>query len=293
MRIVFIGTVRFSYLTLRHLIAKGAQIVGACTSSGSHLNSDYSDLSSICASHNIPCLHVDDINSEYALSWIRKCRPDIAFCFGWSRLVGRELLNIPPRGVVGYHPAALPANRGRHPLTWAIVLGLKRTASTFFFMDDGADSGDILSQREIMIDDEDDVANLYEKAVAVAISQLDQFVPALAAGTNERIPQDHSRSNIWRKRGAADGRIDWRMSASSIHNLVRGLSHPYIGAEFLFRGHTIKVWKSAVLDVGNVNCEPGKILDMNFGEPIVKCGEQSIRLIDVEPKLSASVGEYL
>jgi len=58
----------------------------------------------------------------------------------------KESLDLPHLGVIDFHPAALPANRGRHPIIWALVLGLQETASTFFFMDEGADSGDIISQ---------------------------------------------------------------------------------------------------------------------------------------------------
>ena len=82
-------------------------------------------------------------------------------------------------GIVGYHPAALPSNRGRHPLIWALVLGLTETASTFFFMDEGADSGDILDQRPVSILPSDDAKSLYERISQVAISQIRDFVPRL------------------------------------------------------------------------------------------------------------------
>ena len=68
-------------------------------------------------------------------------------------------------GVIGYHPAALPKNRGRHPLIWALVLGLKKTASSFFIMDERADSGDVISQEEIIINDDDDASSLYAKMI--------------------------------------------------------------------------------------------------------------------------------
>jgi methionyl-tRNA formyltransferase len=63
------------------------------------------------------------------------------FCLGWSNLLKAEILKAAPLGVIGFHPAALPANRGRHPLIWALGLGLDETATTFFFMDKGADRG--------------------------------------------------------------------------------------------------------------------------------------------------------
>jgi methionyl-tRNA formyltransferase len=153
-----------------------------------------------------------------------------------------EMLGIAPLGVVGFHPSKLPANRGRHPLIWALVLGLKETASTFFFMDEGVDSGDILSQKTIEIFEDDDAGDLYQKVTETALVQLEDFVPYLEEGCYDRVLQDHDKANVWCKRGKKDGRIDWRMSARSIHNLVRGLTKPYVGAHFELNDEEIKVW---------------------------------------------------
>ena len=88
-----------------------------------------------------------------------------------SRLLKEEILSIAPFGVVGFHATALPANRGRHPIIWALVLGLSETASTFFFMDEGADSGDILSQYKLSISENDNAESLYKKVIKVASVQ--------------------------------------------------------------------------------------------------------------------------
>jgi methionyl-tRNA formyltransferase len=221
-------------------------------------------------------------------------KPDVIFCFGWSKLLGNEVLNLASLGVVGYHPAALPANRGRHPLIWALCLGLKEAASTFFFMDEGADAGDILSQLKIGISDEDNATTLYEKITLCALDQIKVFIPQLKAGTFPRKPQDHKQANIWRKRNKADGQIDWRMSALNIHNLVRSLAKPYPGAHFIFKGKEITVWKSKVVQDYSVNIEPGKVIAIiNDEEPLIKCGEQVIQLLETEPKANLNVGEYL
>lgn len=78
-----------------------------------------------------------DINDNSSVKFIRECNPDIIYCFGWSQLIKSEILNIPKLGVIGNHPAELPKNRGRHPIIWALALGLKQTASTFFIMNEG------------------------------------------------------------------------------------------------------------------------------------------------------------
>jgi len=160
------------------------------------------------------------------------------------------MLAAAPLGVVGFHPAALPANRGRHPLIWSLALGLEQTASTFFFMDAGADSGDILLRRALAIDPTDDARTLYDKVCACALEQITQFVSQLANGSFAREPQAHAQANIWRKRGMADGKIDWRMSAVSVHNLVRALAKPYVGAHLLSTARTSRsgrAWSWATL----------------------------------------------
>ena len=96
----------------------------------------------MCRKNNIPVRYTPSINSEEVIGWISDLAPDVIFCFGWSQLFKKKLLNIASLGVIGFHPALLPANRGRHPLIWSLILGLKETGSSFFFMDEGADSGD-------------------------------------------------------------------------------------------------------------------------------------------------------
>lgn len=293
MRIVFIGSVEFSLRMLEHLLFMKAEIVGVCTLQKSSYNADHANLSILCEKHSVPWVYADDINSVEIVDWIRGLSPDVIFCFGWSRLIGQNLLSLAPLGVVGYHPAALPANRGRHPLIWALVLGLEKTASTFFFMDEGVDSGDILSQCEVLIDEKDDAHTLYEKLVETALRQIEYFVPQLISGCFQRQKQEERFANTWRKRGQSDGKIDWRMSARSVHNLVRGLAKPYVGAHFVLDGMEVKVWKASVLDGASYNAEPGKVLARNSLGPVVQCGEDAICLIVTEPLIYPAIGSYV
>lgn len=293
MRIVFIGAVEFSFRALQQLIAIGADVVGVCTLAASPFSADHVDLSALSQRHAIPAHYADDINSAETLAWIRGRCPDVVFCFGWSRLLKADLLTIAPLGVVGFHPAALPANRGRHPLIWALALGLEQTASTFFFMDAGADSGDILSQVPVAIGRADDARALYDKVTTTALDQIAQFVPQLATGTAARVVQDHTLANYWRKRGRADGQIDWRMSACTIDRLVRALTRPYVGAHFVSEGADVKVWRSTAIRDVAPNIEAGKVIGSSVDGLIVKCGEGALILQETEPQFAFREGIYL
>lgn len=247
----------------------------------------------LCKEHSIPFLWTDDINTPDSLNWIRGVSPDIIFCFGWSQLIKRELLNIPESGVIGFHPAALPQNRGRHPLIWALALGLDRTASTFFFMDEGADSGDILSQRYVQILYEDNAGTLYEKITRTALEQIEEFIPRLEKKSFRRVPQNHSKANIWRKRAKADGKIDFRMSSRSVYNLVRALTKPYIGAHIEYRGKEIKIWAVKEIPLIQPNTEPGKVLNVRDNTFTVKTSDGSVLILEHEFETLPCIGEYL
>jgi len=294
MKILFIGSVEFSLKALEKIVDIGGNVVGVCTLKESAFNSDFCDLSKYSVENNIPCIYVDDINSDKTINWISNFKPDVIFCFGWSRLLNQNILSIPSIGVIGFHPAALPANRGRHPIIWALALGLKNTASTFFFMNSGADSGDILSQISIEISEFDDARSLYTKVTSTALDQIQNFLPILSSGKYPKIKQDISRANTWRKRDWKDGLIDWRMSANSIHNTVRALTRPYPGAEFNYNNTAFKLWKTELVLNDFDNIEPGKVIDIvNSDLPIIKCGHSAIKLVETEPKLVISKGMYL
>jgi len=292
MRIVFVGTVKFSLIALETLVFMGENVVGVITKSNSTFNSDFADLVPLCQEYEIPYKFSTDVNDKYTVNWIRSLKPDVIFCVGWSNLLGKEILNIAPKGVIGFHPAKLPQNRGRHPLIWALVLGLEETASTFFFIDEGTDSGDIVSQEIIPICDYDNAGSLYYRIGKVMAGQLRSFVPKLRCDTLIAKSQKHSKANIWRKRTKEDGKIDFRMGSRLVYNLVRALADPYVNAHFIYKEEEIKVI-SAALAHASVNTEPGKVLLREANRILVKCGTGAI-LLTVKGKYELpEEGEYL
>jgi methionyl-tRNA formyltransferase len=293
MRIVFIGAVRFSGTMLEVLIRNNANVVGVCAQADSEFNSDHLDLTPVAQAAGIPVQYTPDVNSPEVERWIKALTPDVIFCFGWSRLIKRRLLSIAPLGVVGYHPTALPANRGRHPLIWAVALGLSETGSTFFFMDEGADSGDIVSQRSVPIYVADSAGDLYARIIDTASAQLVELLGRFGTGAVKGVPQNHSLATYWRKRGRADGQIDWRMSGQSILNLVRALAPPYPCAHFVRGGVDVRVWQAEIVSETHTNIEPGKVIAVSDHGVVVKSGSDAIRLLGFDPLPDIVEGEYL
>lgn len=300
MRILFIGAVEISSSALRELVKSDAHLVGVIGSAVKQRNSDFSNLKPQAEVSDVPFLAVDDINSPLVVSWITDRHPDVTFCFGWSRLLGADTLKACGKLVVGFHPAKLPYNRGRHPLIWALALGLKETAITFFEMSENPDSGRILLQREVPISYEDVARTLYDRVQNVACESLGQLLGVckgcLSDGNSPKDPRDNMSSvsgNEWRKRSREDGLIDFRMSSYSIYNLVRALSDPYPGAEFCHKGSYYRVFEALELKGRFANIEPGKVLRSSSMGVVIKCGTGCICFKQIVPELAVKAGDYI
>lgn len=297
MKILFVGSVLFSKYALEKLIDTREEIVGIICKESSKFNNDFYDLGKIAEVNNIPYLYTKNINSYETERWIKEKNPAVIYCFGWSQIIKPNILNIPKLGIIGYHPSELPKNRGRHPLIWALFLGLRETASTFFFMNSGADTGDILSQKKIIISPYDDASSLYKKVTNTALLQIEEFTKELKENNFHRIPQKTNTGNYWRKRDIEDGKIDWRMNSLAIYNLVRSLTKPYVGAHILIKEKEFKIWKVRIIEQDNYhsNLEPGKILSINYELNTfqVKTYDGIIEVLDHNIDNIDIIGEYI
>ena len=298
MRIAFIGCVQSSHRALTTLVSmshKEIEVVAVVTKEKSDINADFVDLTPLCIKHEIP-FHFEQ-NNERNLSreFLAGYNPDVIYCFGWSYLLDKALLDTAIHGAIGFHPAPLPLCRGRHPIIWALALGLKETASTFFLMDENADSGPILSQVPVAIDRQDNATTLYQKILDISEKQIMEFSVKLARDEAEFKRQDSSIATYWRKRTRMDGLIDWRMQAVDIHNLVRALSCPYPGAEFMYQNVSVCLRESSMTPDNFSNIiEPGRVLEIKDRKILVKCGGTSalwIKNLKINP--TPAVGDYL
>jgi len=160
-------------------------------------------------------------------------------------------------------------------------------------MDEGADTGDILSQVDFEISYQDDARSIYDRVNDIAVCQIEDFIPRLKQGKYPKVKQDGLRSNSWRKRNEIDGLIDFRMNSRAIYNLTRALTKPYVGAHIKYRGKNISIWKVKEVNVVKENIEPGMILKTNDKTFVVKSYNGAIEVVEHNFKILPKVGEYL
>jgi len=289
-----IGCVEFSLAALERLGAHAAaDLVAVVTRRRAPANADFRDLGPAARELGAAAHYADEGGEAGMGAFLEAAAPRVLFCLGWSRILGPRLLEIAPEGVIGFHPAPLPVGRGRHPIIWTLALGLEETAASFFQMDEGADSGPLVSQRRLAVGAAEDARSLYDRITATALDQLDEIVADLAAGRLMRTPQDARRAVSWRKRGPADGRLDFRMSTRALHDLVRALTAPYVGAHIDRPAGPAKVWAARPGEPASPVIEPGRVLAVEAGAVRVKTMDGSLWLTRHELAPLPAKGDYL
>lgn len=189
--IFFIGCVESSQITLQTLLNRNEiEVIGVLCRRKSRLNADFVDIAKIALEAGVAVYFSEDFTNKGRVQLLNEVQPEIVFAVGWSDLLDEDIIDIPQAGIIGFHPEALPQNRGRHPLIWALAIGLEETASTLFLMDRNADSGPIINQRIIKITSQDDARSLYNKVLEVLPIQINCVVDQLVSGGFSGTPQD-------------------------------------------------------------------------------------------------------
>ncbi|MBF0322686.1 MAG: formyltransferase, partial [Magnetococcales bacterium] len=184
------------------------------------------------AREGIPTIAPDSPNTCEVLAQCIACAPDFFFSFYYRHLLGAELLSIPTRGAYNLHGSLLPHYRGRVPINWAVLHGERETGASLHRMVLKADAGDLVDQEPVAILDNDTAHMVFQKVVCAGERVLHRALPRLLAGNAMHTPLDLSRGSCFGRRRPENGRIDWRCSAWTIHNLIRAVAPPYPGAFF-------------------------------------------------------------
>ncbi|AZJ35043.1 formyl transferase [Tenacibaculum singaporense] len=284
MRIVLAGAVTSTQATLNQLIKHKMDLVGVLGYEPKSLKnvSAYTLLKPIAEEESIPYKGFFNINDPDVVDQIKEWKPDLLFVVGLSQLVKDEIMNIPTKGVVGFHPTNLPRGRGRAPIAWSI-LNEKKGGANFFLIDSGVDSGPILGQKLFDIE-EDDYAEDFELKMLDAISEaLEEWFPKLKNGKIEYIEQEHSKATYYGRRAPNDGCINWSQTSKDIYKLIRASSRPHPGAFTFKEDVKIIIWKARIENNSNFAGVIGRVLEVDEdGVALVQTGEGLLSLIDYE-----------
>ena len=191
----------------------------------------------------VPVHEIEDINENK--DTLERLDPDLVVMCGWRQIVNKDVLEIPEKGFVGFHPTLLPVGRGSAPIINSIIEGFKDSGLTMFYAAEGLDDGDIIGQEGFQIGEDDYASDVYEKVIDTGRKLIRKYLPLLAEDKAPRIPQDNSKATYFKKRSPDDNKIELRgEDLETAYRKIRALSHPYNGAFIEKEGKKLIIWRA-------------------------------------------------
>ena len=282
-KIVFMGTPDFSTGVLEMLIQE-YDVIAVVTQPDRPVGRKKiltpPPVKKVALEHNIPVYQPEKLNNSSELEEIINLKPDLIVTAAFGQLLPKSLLDAPKHKAINVHASLLPKYRGGAPIHYAVMNGEKKTGITIMYMAEKLDAGNIISQDEVEILENDIVGEVHDKLATLGTDLLKRTLPTIFNGTNDSIVQDDSLATFASNISREDERIDWTEDAQTIHNHIRGLS-PWPVAYTTMDGKNLKLWRSEIVE--NVKGKPGEIIETTKDAIIVATGsEDGVALTEIQ-----------
>jgi methionyl-tRNA formyltransferase len=285
-KIVFMGTPDFSVPILRQMIADGYEVIAVVTQPDRPVGRKRvltpPPVKVEAVKQGIPVYQPEKISREDELTPILKLNPDLIVTAAFGQILPNVLLDAPRFGCINVHASLLPELRGGAPIHYAIIQGKEKTGVTIMYMAEKLDAGDILTQVEVPILENDNVGTMHEKLSLAGAKLLSDTLPKLLEGElSPRKQKDEVAtfaSNIKREQE----KIDWTQPGEDIYNHIRGLC-PWPVAYTTMDGAVLKIWQALKLPFIQKEA-PGTILQIENDGFIIATGNQTaIKILELQP----------
>ncbi|HBR87075.1 MAG TPA: methionyl-tRNA formyltransferase [Candidatus Marinimicrobia bacterium] len=296
MKIVFMGNPQFAVPSLRKLVESDHDILSVVTNppkpAGRGKQLIKSPVAECAKELNLPIIETDELKSENFLHTLRDLNGDV-FAVVAYRILPKKVINIPLKGAINLHGSLLPKYRGAAPIQWALINGESETGLTTFIIQPKVDKGNILLQKTIKIDQDDNYGSLAEKMSHTGAELLVNTVDRFESENVEPYNQLDSNATMAPKITPALTNISWEKSAKEIHNLIRGLA-PFPGARTVLDSKTLKIFKTKYIEENSTN-NSGEISNIGKDSFNVQTGKGQLIVLEVqvEGKRRMSAGDFL
>lgn len=297
MKIVFMGTPDFAVGALEALVEAGHEVVAVVTQpdkpKGRGKEMQMTPVKACAVKHNIDVFQPVKIKTPEAVEVLRGYEAELFVVAAFGQILSKEILEMPKYGCVNIHASLLPKYRGAAPIQWAILDGEKETGVTIMQMNEGLDTGDMLTKVIVPIEDTDTGESLFDKLAQAGAKLMVETIPQIEAGSLQPEVQDDSKSTYAKMIKKEMGHIDWKKDAVVLERLVRGMNS-WPSAYTYLNGKTLKVWEASV-EASNGSAAVGEVVEVTKDSIKVQTGKDLLVLkqIQLEGKKRMDVAAFL
>lgn len=295
LKIVFMGTPEFSVPVLNGLI-ENYDVIGVVTQPDKEVGRNhevkFSPIKEVAIKNNILVIQPEKIRKEY--EEIVKLNPDMIVTCAYGQIIPKVLLDLPKYGCINVHASLLPKYRGGAPLHRVVINGEIKTGVTIMHMDEGMDTGDIISTREILIENSDTVGIIHDKLSILGKELLLDTIPSIVDGTSQRIKQNNLDATFAPVIKREDELLDFNKTSREIYNQIRGLN-PFPASYATLDGKVFKIYSSRIKDNIYATKRNGEIVRIYEDGIGVSTNDSEIIITEIKPegKRKMTVKEYL
>ncbi len=292
LRIVFMGTPAFAVPSLNAVLNlkddgfRDTEVVGVVTQPdrpagrGKRLTAPPVKEAALAA--GLPVFQPESLRQAEGLGLLESLAPDLIVVAAFAQILPRAILRLPRYGSINVHASLLPRYRGASPISAAIRDGRLETGVSIMQMEAGLDTGPILSQVHLPIDEDDTTDSLTKKLAELGARELRATIPRWVHGEIEPTPQDSSLASMTRPLRKEDGRIDWNRPADVIVRHVRAM-FPWPGATTRAGGNPLKILQAKRAEFTGLGSVAAGTVGQQGNEALVTAREGAVHLVRVQP----------
>ncbi len=292
MKVVFFGTPNFAVPTLQKLLEAGHEVAAVVTQpdkpAGRGLQMKAPPVKTFALEHGLRVLQPKSAKAPEFADELRAIAPEVAVVVAYGKILPRAVLDIPRHGCLNVHASLLPKYRGAAPIQWALINGETRTGVSIMQLDEGMDTGPVVSTVEVDILEDDDAVSLANMLSMMGAEEMRIVLERLAReGRLDSAPQDNAAATMAPLIERDTARIDWEMKAEDVILRIRGFL-PWPKAWTMAGDREFKLISAeacaadwlVVKSVERDEILPGTVVDVLKGRGIVvKAGERTLVLV--------------
>ncbi len=263
MRIILIGQAAFAEKTLDKLRDRGEEVL-AVFCPPDRVEGKFDPVKKRAVELDIPVYQHRSMKGTEVLEKFQELNVDLAVLAFVTQIVPPPVFKAPTLGSICFHPSLLPKYRGGSAINWTLINGEKKTGISWFWVDEGIDTGPLLIQKEVEIGPEDTTGTLYfNKLFPLGIEAAGEAIDLIQAGNPPRIVQDESQANYDPLCRDEHSGIDWSQPAQAVFDHMRGCD-PQPGASTTWQGQKIRLYDCSLQQTGG-SATPGQVVAIGSG----------------------------
>ena len=294
LRVIFMGTPDFSVPVLKALV-ENTNVILVVSQPDREVGRKHelkaTPVKEYANSVGIPVFQPEKIKNDYER--IISAKADLIVTCAYGQIIPEAILNNPEMGCINVHASLLPKLRGGAPIHHAIIDGYDKTGVTIMYMDKEMDTGDIISQRECVIEDTDNVETLHDKLSKIGAELLIETLTNILVGSVTRIKQNNEEATYAWNIKREEEHIDFNRTAKEVYNQIRGL-YPFPIAYCLINNEETKILE-AYIGQKEESISSSTICDITKDAIGISTKDKTIYITKIKPfgKKEMLVKDYL